>query len=896
MARSRKGKINKKPYKELIVMLYPNGDFELDWRSTKVEITQNQMHLQEDIYNLSKVNIYEALWVLGFMEYTMYMSESLRFLYRISSSFIKNLSKNPDIEELRENVSYELELKEIERLILKCPYLNGVQFLNIKWMKNVIKNLHMVFVNKIEHFEGSIEEYFTTFNPQLHVVGRVFFHMVESESKDYPFTFLATYSTDITSNGQSKHLPLKNALMEYGEKSEKLAKLLSTVNIAAKKSELINSLILTNDIFNSVNLTAEQAYTFLREVYIYEESGILCRIPNWWKNKVSSSKISITVGNDIPSHLDFNTIVNFDISLSLRGEPITVDELKRLISEMEGLIYIKGKWIEVNHEKLQETLKAYEQAQILSKQKNMNIIEALKFKMNTKNILELPDEYDEIEVTNGEWLTSIISKLTNPNSLETISPGNGFNGTLRKYQESGLNWLYYMKKMGFGACLADDMGLGKTVQVIALLNYIKLSKKEKTLLIIPASLIGNWINELKRFAPKIKYYVIHSSENKDFHIEDKKIIKKHELFITTYTMASKIEWLKEMIWDNLIIDEAQAIKNPRTKQSRSIKQINALYRIALTGTPIENRLTDLWSLFDFLNRGLLGTSREFSDFTKRLKESKNGYVRLKNTVNPFILRRLKTDKNVISDLPEKVEMKTYSFLSKKQAILYSELVKSLKEKLETSEKGIGRRGLVLASIMKFKQICNHPSQYLGQEYFPEKESGKFLRLREICEVIYAKRERVLVFTQFKEMTEPLKVFLDGVFEHEGLVFHGGTRVSKRKDIISKFQGHEYVPFMVISIKAGGVGLNLTAANHVIHFDRWWNPAVENQATDRAFRIGQKKNVLVHKFITEGTIEEKIDLMISDKTKLLNEVITENKESWISEMDNEQLMELFSLKL
>ncbi len=313
----------------------------------------------------------------------------------------------------------------------------------------------------------------------------------------------------------------------------------------------------------------------------------------------------------------------------------------------------------------------------------------------------------------------------------------------------------------------------------------------------------------------------------------------------------------------------------------------------MTGTPVENRLSDLWSIFDFLNKGLLGSAKEFTQFTKKLKENNEGYSKLKQVVSPFILRRMKTDKSIISDLPDKIEMKTYSTLTKKQAALYSSMVEELQRKLESSE-GIERKGLVLAALMKFKQVCNHPDQYLGQGTYAEKESGKYERLREICEIIYEKRERVLVFTQFKEITAPLAAFLKTVFQHEGMVLHGETPVSKRKDIVARFQGHEYVPFMVLSIKAGGVGLNLTAANHVIHFDRWWNPAVENQATDRAFRIGQNKNVIVHKFITKGTVEEKIDLMIEEKTKMTKEVIPDINESWITEMDNKQLMDLFRL--
>jgi non-specific serine/threonine protein kinase len=400
------------------------------------------------------------------------------------------------------------------------------------------------------------------------------------------------------------------------------------------------------------------------------------------------------------------------------------------------------------------------------------------------------------------------------------------------------------------------------------------------------------------FSPEIKYYIAHPSfeKNGSGAPKDKDLIDKYDLVITTYSLSKKHDWLKSYKWNYVILDEAQAIKNPGTKQTKAVKSMDANNRIIMTGTPIENRLGDLWSLFDFLNPGLLGSIKEFSEYSNKLKDNPSGYVKLKKITSPYILRRMKTDKSVISDLPDKVEMKTYSDLSKKQVVLYGKLVEEIKTMLEDKTEGIKRKGLILASLMKFKQLCNHPDQYLGRDEYAELDSGKFLRLREICETIYEKREKVLVFTQFKEITEPLKEYLETIFNHEGLVFHGSTPVKKRKEIVEKFQSHEYVPFMVLSIKAGGFGLNLTGANHVIHFDRWWNPAVENQATDRVFRIGQKKNVIVHKFITRGTLEEKIDAMLQEKAKLSNEIIQSSNEAWITEMNNEKLMNLFTLSL
>jgi SNF2 family DNA or RNA helicase len=345
-----------------------------------------------------------------------------------------------------------------------------------------------------------------------------------------------------------------------------------------------------------------------------------------------------------------------------------------------------------------------------------------------------------------------------------------------------------------------------------------------------------------------------------------------------------------------VVDEAQAIKNPGAKQTRVVKQLKATARIALTGTPIENRLGDLWSIFDFINPGLLGSARQFTAFAKQLADRpEESFVPLRELVKPYILRRLKTDKAIIADLPDKTEVKAFCLLSRKQAALYQQAVDDLSERLEDAE-GIERRGVVLALLMRLKQICNHPSQWLGDNAWAEEDSGKLARLREITEEIATRQEKALIFTQFKEMTAPLAAFLSSVFGRPGLVLHGETAVGKRHELVRRFQEDESVPFFVLSVKAGGTGLNLTAASHVIHFDRWWNPAVENQATDRAFRIGQIKNVLVHKFVCQGTVEEKIDRMIEAKRQLAGEILEGGADINLTELTNDELLQLVTLDL
>ncbi|GBU09878.1 hypothetical protein AwWohl_10160 [Gammaproteobacteria bacterium] len=666
-----------------------------------------------------------------------------------------------------------------------------------------------------------------------------------------------------------------------------MLKLLVTVSQAADQSELISELVESGELFSPLHFTSEDAYTFLKEIPIYESCGILCRIPNWWKKKTNSLKLSISIGEKPPSKVGMKALLSFNPELFFGEDSFSQAEIEALLAQTEGLSFLKGKWVEVDHAKLETMLSMYTKANKLAKEGSLTLVDAMRMQLNVKNTLgvELQDADIDVEVEHGTWLSSIRHRLTNPAEIKNLTVGDDFKATLRHYQQTGFDWLVTMKSLGFGALLADDMGLGKTVQILALLEYLRQNDGIKSLLILPASLIGNWQKEIEKFTPQLKYTILHN-KNKILELDSA------DLFITTYGMALRILELKDPQWDVLILDEAQAIKNPATKQTKAIKQLKSHFKIAMTGTPIENRLSDLWSLFDFLNAGLLGSANEFSQLTRTLNMNEN-YDKIRSVISPFILRRLKTDKKVISDLPDKIETKAYASLSKKQVILYNKLVKDLEHKLVSST-GIERKGLVLASIMKFKQICNHPDQYLAQQSFDAQHSGKFAKLAEICETIHEKRERVLIFTQFKEMTTPIADYLAQIFGRSGLILHGGTPAKKRSELVEQFCGIDYIPFMVLSLKAGGVGLNLTSANHVIHFDRWWNPAVENQATDRAFRIGQTKDVMVHKFITIGTIEEKIDSMIEDKQKLAGDIVASSGETWIGNLNNDELMQLVTL--
>lgn len=821
-------------------------------------------------------------------------TKSLMFLVGVSEAYFRSLTKSPGLEILREKVRVEADALDAQKILDQVPFVLGAQYVSQEWIQGIFDGLHLVFSEEISSYSGKVAAYFSQKSNKFHISERIYFHLVQSREEAFPFAFMATYTTG-TENEKIRHMPLRYALTEFRNERNKLMELLSCLNGVAEKSDFIASMMESGELFSPIRLTSSEAYDFLKQVEEIEHLGVVCRIPNWWRRKSTHIAKTMKLGEKEPAVLGLDTLISLTPTLTLDGMELSGKDIRDILSQSEGLALFKGKWVEVDHERLRRLLSEME-----NEEQEITFLEALRRKGQSlseqnearRDLGERKDKNEQDGIRNGTWLSSVLDKLSHPEGITRLKLPSGVKAKLRPYQMSGYKWLCYMSSLGFGACLADDMGLGKTIQVLSYLEHLRKKDKDaKVLLIVPASLLGNWQREIQKFVPKMPFSVFHGRSavqlGADF-IKDQSFLN-----ITTYATASKLAGLEEVQWEALILDEAQAIKNPMTKQTKQIKRLQAKMRIAMTGTPIENDLTNLWSLFDFLNRGLLGTSKEFGRFCRDLKQEPRKYIQLKTMISPFLLRRVKADKNIIEDLPEKFEGIKYAGLSKKQTVLYKKVVSDMEKKIFQSE-GIGRRGLILSTIMKLKQICNHPDQYLGQMQFAEEESGKFIMLRELCEIIYEKRERVLIFTQFREISEYLASFLRSIFHAEGFVLHGSTPVKERNKMVEAFQREEYIPFMVLSVKAGGTGLNLTKANHVIHFDRWWNPAVENQATDRAFRIGQRKNVIVHKLVCKDTIEEKIEEIIESKKSLSESLISYGEEKWLMQMSDEEILDLFKL--
>ena len=797
---------------------------------------------------------------------------------------------------------------EFVALVLTAPMMPGSEYLTPDVLRALWMEIGTALAAALTAAKTDLQSFLKRLNPAWNLVGRVHFNLAENRADpEFPFAFMATYTTQLSAQVKSQHVPLGRALREYAgaANKDKLLALLMPVQRAADACPWLKAMVDTGIIFQPLRWSPQDASQLLASTPGLEAAGIVVRMPaTWGANRPLRPRVTATVGARAPSALGLDGLLDFRAEMMLDGERLTEQEMRTLLAGTEGLVLLRGHWVEVDRARLGRTLQRFRDAERLAEEGGLTFTEAMRMLAGAAIAADGDDDTaaaDWSRVTAGPWLARTLQALRSPEGTGA-DPGPALNGTLRPYQKAGVQWLNLLSGLGLGACLADDMGLGKTIQVLALL-LVQQARRDGTpahpsLLVAPASLLANWMAEIERFAPSLKARIVHPSAM--IAEGARQFTPDHayglDLVITSYGSLLRNPGLAQATWRFAILDEAQAIKNPQAKQTRAAKALKAQSRIALTGTPVENHLGDLWSIFDVINPGLLGTARQFSRYAKGLSGRElNPYGPLRELVRPYILRRMKTDKSIIADLPDKTEVKAYCSLSRKQAALYAQAVENLAESLEDAD-GIQRKGVVLATLTRLKQICNHPSQWLGDQSWAEGDSGKWARLREIAEVVAARQEKMLVFTQFREMTEPLASFLGGIFGRPGLVLHGQTEVKRRKALVQAFQADEAVPFFVLSLKAGGAGLTLTAASHVVHFDRWWNPAVENQATDRAFRIGQRRNVLVQKFVCRGTVEEKIDALIESKRGLSEELLVGPGEINLTEMSNDALLQMVALDI
>ena len=649
---------------------------------------------------------------------------------------------------------------------------------------------------------------------------------------------------------------------------------------------------------SSCTLSPMQAYEFIKSVvWRFEDSGLGVILPpslanrEGWANRLGL-KVKAQTSRKKQAGVGLQSLLNFKWELAIGGQTLSKTEFDSLVALNSPLVEINGEWVELRPQDIKTAQSFFTSRK---EQMSLSLEDALRLSTgDTQTIEKLP----VVSFDASGALKELVGTLADNQSLKSLPTPNKFQGTLRPYQEKGFSWLAFLERWGLGACLADDMGLGKTIQLIAFALHLKEEKslENPILLVCPTSVIGNWEREVKKFAPVLKVLQYHGDKRpkgKKFQ----EVVNKSDLVITSYSLVHRdLKVLKGVNWQGIVLDEAQNIKNPEAKQSQAIRDLEATFRIALTGTPVENRLQELWSILDFLNPGYLG-NRQFFQRRFAVPIEKYGDAdslsQLRSLVQPFILRRLKTDRDIIQDLPEKQEINVFCSLSPEQAQLYQKTVENSLSEIESAE-GVQRRGMILGLLVKLKQICNHPSQYLKAKTLAKQSSGKLQRLEEMLEEVTSAGERALIFTQFAEWGKLLKPHLEKNLGREILFLYGSTTKKKREEMIDRFQHDpQGPPVMILSLKAGGVGLNLTRANHVFHFDRWWNPAVENQATDRVFRIGQTRNVQVHKFVCTGTLEEKIHDMIESKKQLAEQVVGTGEE-WLTELDTDQLRDLLLL--
>jgi SNF2 family DNA or RNA helicase len=623
-----------------------------------------------------------------------------------------------------------------------------------------------------------------------------------------------------------------------------------------------------------------------------EAAGFGVMLPAWWTRKGGRSRLAARARASRPGMqgalgFSLDDVIRLDWEVALGTETLTREELDALAKLKEPLVRLRGRWVEASGEDIRAAM------EFCKKKEQATLRELVRMSLGGgQSPLGLETQEVSAEGELGRFLDRIQGKA----HYEKLPAPKKLAGRLRPYQRRGFSWLAFLRQYGLGGCLADDMGLGKTIQALALIQRDhEAGVRRPVLIACPLSVVTNWKKEAERFTPGLSV-LVHHGVDRDRAAVFRKSIAKHAIVVTSYALLARdFETLREIRWGGVILDEAQNVKNPQTLQARAARALQADYRIALTGTPVENHVGDLWSIMEFLNPGLLGSQSEFKRqfFSPIESGDKEASERLARLTRPFVLRRLKSDKSIIRDLPDKLEMKVFCNLTKEQASLYAAVGRDAEAVIEGAD-GIQRRGLIIAALTKLKQICNHPAHFLGDASRLEGRSGKLARLCEMLEEVLESGERALVFTQYAEMGHMLQRHLGQTFGREVLFLHGGVPRAQRDLMVERFQAEGEGPAaFVLSLKAGGTGLNLTRATHVFHYDRWWNPAVENQATDRAHRIGQTRNVQVHKFICAGTLEEKIDAMLERKKDVAERVVGAG-EGWLTELSNAELRQVFAL--
>ena len=782
-----------------------------------------------------------------------------------------------------------------------APPMPGGEYLNREMLQSLWEKL-LAWCAAESAAQGGIAAFLQKEAPHWRHVGRIFFHLAENKmDAERPFAFLATYAVGLNEKGQPRHVPLSNALRQYATAKDKpaLLRLLEPLNKAAQSLHWVRAMVDDGSIYQPWPWIPDKAHAFLKSAEELEACGIGVSLPDWWRQRRRPT-VRAELNMREASLLGAQALVDVDIRIAVGEQECSPEELARLLEQAEdGLVLFKGQWIELDRKKLRQALDHWNTIEEQAADGKLTFSQGMRLLAGFSDGADpaLGAEEDE---TIRAWSSPLpgngFRELLSATRRKAKGPIDGLRATLRPYQALGVEWLSFLGKLGLGACLADDMGLGKTMQILALL--LKERGNGPSLLVAPASLLDNWQAEARRFAPELRCLALHGlSRGELTSYAAPGALDSYDVVLVSYAGCAGISWLGERAWKRVIADEAQAIKNAATRQSKAVRALKADARIALTGTPIENGLSDLWALFDFLNPGLLGGARTFAAHVKKMGRSETRFAPLRRLTAPYILRRMKTDKSVIDSLPDKTEVPLYCHLTKEQARIYVGITARLRktlEELDASPEALRlRRMAVLQSLMLLKQVCNHPAQAGSGAYAPD-ASGKFQAIAELCTTLAERQEKLLVFTQFREIVEPLALHISEIFHSKGLALHGGVPVRKRQALVDAFQSPDGPPFMVLTLKVGGTGLTLTEAGHVIHFDRWWNPAVEDQATDRAYRIGQKKNVLVHKCITRGTLEEKIDSLIQKKRELAEEVLGSGAELNVTALSDEELFDLVRL--